>query len=34
MVQKIGFLMGEGAADIEKMLNSIIEFYKSGMENK
>jgi PAS domain-containing protein len=28
MVQKIGFLLGEGASDIEKMLNSIIEFYK------
>lgn len=34
MVQKIGFLMGEGAADIEKMLNSIIEFYKSSKESK
>lgn len=32
MVQKIGFLLGEGASDIERMLNSIIEFYKS--ENK
>ncbi len=29
MVQKIGFLLGEGAADIEKMLNSIIQFYKN-----
>jgi transcriptional regulator with PAS, ATPase and Fis domain len=28
MVQKIGFLLGEGATDIERMLNSIIEFYK------
>jgi iron only hydrogenase large subunit-like protein len=28
MVQKIGFLLGEGATDIEHMLNSIIEFYK------
>ncbi len=33
MVQKIGFLMGEGASDIEKMLNSIIEFYQTGNEN-
>ena len=33
MVQKIGFLMGEGASDIEKMLNSIIEFYQTGREN-
>lgn len=32
MVQKIGFLLGEGASDIEFMLNSIIEFYKG--ENK
>lgn len=32
MVQKIGFLMGEGASDIEKMLNSIIEFYNTGKE--
>ncbi|MBN2613739.1 MAG: 4Fe-4S dicluster domain-containing protein [Bacteroidales bacterium] len=30
MVQKIGFLMGEGASDIEKMLNSIIKFYNEG----
>jgi Na+-translocating ferredoxin:NAD+ oxidoreductase RNF subunit RnfB len=29
MVQKIGFLLGEGAAETEKMLNSIMEFYKS-----
>jgi len=33
MVQKIGFLLGEGATDIEHMLNSIIEFYK-GENNK
>ena len=32
MVQKIGFLMGEGASDIEKMLNSIIEFYNTNKE--
>jgi len=30
MVQKIGFLLGEGAAETEQMLNSIIEFYKSA----
>jgi Na+-translocating ferredoxin:NAD+ oxidoreductase RNF subunit RnfB len=30
MVQKIGFLLGEGAAETEHRLNSIIEFYKSG----
>lgn len=28
LVQKIGFLLGEGASEIEKELNSIIEFYK------
>jgi iron only hydrogenase large subunit-like protein/PAS domain-containing protein len=33
MVQKIGFLMGEGASDIEKMLNSIIEFYNTGKDS-
>ncbi len=30
MVQKIGYLLGEGASETEKMLNSIIEFYQSG----
>jgi iron only hydrogenase large subunit-like protein len=34
MVQKIGFLMGEGASDIEHMLNSIIEFYKNEDKRK
>ncbi|MFZ4740430.1 MAG: [Fe-Fe] hydrogenase large subunit C-terminal domain-containing protein [Bacteroidales bacterium] len=29
MVQQIGFLLGEGAANTEKMLNSIIEYYKT-----
>ncbi|MFH0760552.1 MAG: [Fe-Fe] hydrogenase large subunit C-terminal domain-containing protein [Bacteroidota bacterium] len=29
MVQQIGFLLGEGAADTEKMLNSIIKYYRS-----
>jgi hypothetical protein len=33
MVQKIGFLLGEGATDIERMLNSIIEFYKGEKKN-
>lgn len=28
MVQQIGFLLGEGASDIEKMLNSVISFYQ------
>jgi iron only hydrogenase large subunit-like protein/mRNA-degrading endonuclease RelE of RelBE toxin-antitoxin system len=28
MVQQIGFLLGEGASDIEKMLNSVIKFYE------
>jgi iron only hydrogenase large subunit-like protein len=30
MVQQIGFLLGEGAADTERMLNSLIQSYKSG----
>lgn len=29
MVQKIGFLLGEGASETEQMLNSIIESYKT-----
>lgn len=29
MVQQIGFLLGEGASETERMLNSIVEFYKS-----
>ncbi len=29
MVQQIGFLLGEGASDTEKMLNSIINYYRS-----
>ncbi len=28
LVQQIGFLLGEGASETEKMLHSIIEFYK------
>jgi hypothetical protein len=28
LVQQIGFIMGEGAAETERMLNSIIESYK------
>jgi Na+-translocating ferredoxin:NAD+ oxidoreductase RNF subunit RnfB len=34
MVQKIGFLLGESAAETEKMLNSIIEFQKTGKKLK
>jgi hypothetical protein len=34
MVQKIGFLLGEGASETEQMLNSIIESYKSRKEYK
>lgn len=34
MVQKIGFLLGESASDIEKMLNSVIEFYQNDSLNK
>jgi iron only hydrogenase large subunit-like protein len=29
MVQQIGFLLGEGASETEKMLNSIIKYYRS-----
>ncbi len=32
MVQKIGFLLGEGAAETEQMLNSIIDAYKTRKE--
>ncbi len=28
LVQQIGFVLGEGAAETERMLNSIIESYK------
>jgi transcriptional regulator with PAS, ATPase and Fis domain len=34
MVQKIGFLLGEGASETEQMLNSIIESYKTIKESK
>lgn len=34
MVQKIGFLLGEGASETEQMLNSIIESYKKRTEQK
>jgi len=34
MVQKIGFILGEEASETEQMLNSIIEFYKSGNNKK
>ncbi|HNV82232.1 MAG TPA: [Fe-Fe] hydrogenase large subunit C-terminal domain-containing protein [Tenuifilaceae bacterium] len=30
MVQKIGFLLGEGASETEQMLNSIIQTYREG----
>jgi iron only hydrogenase large subunit-like protein len=33
MVQKIGFLLGEGASETEQMLNSIIESYKTKSAN-
>ncbi len=33
MVQKIGFLLGEGASETEQMLNSIIESYKTKKIN-
>jgi len=34
MVQKIGFLLGEGASETEQMLNSIIESYKKRTSQK
>lgn len=34
MVQKIGFLLGEGASETEQMLNSIIESYKKRRVNR
>jgi hypothetical protein len=34
MVQKIGFLLGEGASETEQMLNSIIELYKTFNKNE
>lgn len=34
MVQQIGFLLGESASDIEKMLNSIITFYQQDKLSK
>ncbi len=34
MVQKIGYLLGEGASETEQMLNSIIEFYKSDKKDE
>ncbi|MCF8221988.1 MAG: 4Fe-4S dicluster domain-containing protein [Bacteroidales bacterium] len=34
MVQKIGFLLGEGAAETEQMLNSIVESYKKSKKKK
>lgn len=34
MVQKIGFLLGEGASETEQMLNSIIETYRESNARK
>ncbi len=34
MVQKIGFLLGEGASETEQMLNTIIESYKKRGDTK
>jgi transcriptional regulator with PAS, ATPase and Fis domain len=34
MVQKIGFLLGEGASETEQMLNSIIESYRKRVSLK
>lgn len=34
MVQKIGFLLGEGASETERMLNSIVESFRQKKEGK
>lgn len=34
MVQKIGFLLGEGASETEQMLNSILESYRNKVSQK
>lgn len=34
LVQQIGFLLGEGASETEKMLHSIIDFYKDQPDRK
>jgi PAS domain-containing protein len=34
MVQKIGFLLGEGAAETEQMLNSILQSYKQSLNKE
>jgi len=34
MVQKIGFLLGEGASETERMLNSIVDSYTKGKGSK
>ena len=33
MVQQIGFLLGDGASETERMLNSLIQSYKSDKKN-
>ena len=34
LVQQIGFLLGEGASETERMLHSIIDFYKDQPSKK
>ncbi|MCK7530505.1 MAG: hypothetical protein MZV63_05405 [Marinilabiliales bacterium] len=34
MVQKIGFLLGEGASETEKMLNSIVESFRQKKKRR
>lgn len=34
LVQQIGFILGEGASETERMLNSIVESYKSGKKKQ
>jgi hypothetical protein len=34
LAQQIGFILGEGTSEAERMLNSIIESYKPGKDQK
>jgi len=34
LAQQIGFILGEGTSEAERMLNSIIESYKPGKDNR
>jgi hypothetical protein len=34
MVQKIGFLLGDGAADTEQILNHVLDLYQNPLTSK